>query len=108
MADINGFAPSEDSRKHINSWWVICIKYVDRSEAWFRSLDAMRCSFLRNWLSDRAAILGESLIVNYFVSFYRSESVSLKVHGSVRPTPSTFHVTFIKIINVDKNNKRVY
>ena len=24
--DINGFAPSEDSRKHINSWWVICIK----------------------------------------------------------------------------------
>jgi len=81
---------------------------VDRSEAWFRSLDAMRCSFLRNWLSDRTAILGESLIVNYFVSFYTSESVSLEVHGSVRPTPCTFHVTFIRIINVDKNNKRVY
>jgi len=23
LADINGFAPSEDSRKHINSRWVL-------------------------------------------------------------------------------------
>jgi len=27
---------------------------------------------------------------------------------TVPPTFSTFHVTFIKLINVDKNNKRVY
>jgi len=35
-----------------------------------------------------------SLIVNCFVNFDKAFS--------------TFHVTFIKIINVDKNNKRVY
>ena len=33
-------------------------KYVDRSEAWFPSPDAMWCSFLGNGLGDRAAILG--------------------------------------------------
>ena len=37
---------------------MLGIKYVDRSEAWFPSTDAMWCSFLSDGLGDRLVILG--------------------------------------------------
>jgi len=86
LADISGFAASEDSRKHKfevgadsplrsgahgQEAHVTSVYLMQdwargrargwaqhRSEAWLPSPDAMRCSFLGNGLVDRAAILG--------------------------------------------------
>jgi len=48
--------------------------------------------------------LSESLTVNGFVDFYRSESVSLRFRVQMTEhwdkAFSTFHVTFIKLINI--------
>ena len=78
-------------------YWILLQFVQNRNSSSFVQQSAQ---FIAEHFAYYKINLWESLIVNRFVNFYTSESVSLSF--------STFHVTFIKIVNIDKNNKRVY